>query len=375
MHGMAPDCSRKVLSHSTRFEVTFPEGDFIVRFMSLPRYDIRESYQWNYEHAPEPVTVNVPATQGEWTFCGRPIGAPLGVAAGPLLNGRWCLYYASLGFDVVTYKTVRSGARPCYPLPNLQPVDFGTMYGGESGLSAGTEFAGSWAISFGMPSQPPDVWREDVAETRRRLPPGKLLNVSVVGTVQPGWSLEDLADDYALCARQAAESGADSVEINLSCPNVATCDGQLYQQPREAALIAGRVRAAIGPLPLVAKIGHIADGALLPSVVDALAESVDALATTNCLAATVIDSAGRNLFDGQPRGIGGRAILEASLRQTEEIADRAALRNLPLRVIGVGGAFSTDDVRRYLSAGAEAVHLATAAMIDPEVALRIRAEL
>jgi dihydroorotate dehydrogenase len=343
--------------------------------MALPRYDIHQSYQWNYDHAPEPVAVDVPATPGEWTFCGRPVGAPLGVAAGPLLNGRWCLYYASLGFDVVTYKTVRSGARPCYPLPNLQPVDVVTMYGGESGLPAEKKFAGSWAISFGMPSQPPDVWREDVAETRRRLAPGKLLSVSVVGTVQPEWSLEDLADDYALCARQAAESGADSVEINLSCPNVATCDGQLYQQPREAALIARRVRTAIGSLPLVAKIGHFADDALLSPVVDALAESVDAVATTNCVAATVLDSAGRNLFDGQSRGIGGRGILEASLHQTEQIADRAALRDLPLRVIGVGGAFSTDDVRRYLSAGAEAVQLATAAMIDPEVALRIRAEL
>ncbi len=45
------------------------------------------------------------------------------------------------------------------------------------------------------------------------------------------------------------------------------------------------------------------------------------------------------------------------------------------RVIGVGGVFTAEDLRRYLAAGAEAVQLATAVMIDPEVGLRIRAEL
>ena len=44
-------------------------------------------------------------------FCGIPVQSPLGIPAGPLLNSRWLLYYASLGFDVLTYKTVRSSAR------------------------------------------------------------------------------------------------------------------------------------------------------------------------------------------------------------------------------------------------------------------------
>lgn len=342
--------------------------------MSLPRYDTRQSYQWNYDHAPEPQQVAVPPVAGTWTYCGLPVGSPLGVAAGPLLNGRWCLYYASLGFDVVTYKTVRSAARACYPLPNLQPVTAPTLQGGEQGLTALDNFAGSWAISFGMPSQPPATWQADVAETRRRLPAHQLLSVSVVGTIQPGWTLNDLAADYAHCAAQAAASGADCVEINLSCPNVATCDGQLYQQPREAALIAHRVRAAVS-VPLIAKIGHFADAAGLPAVVDSLAASVDAIATTNCVAATVASASGEPLFAGQPRGIGGRAILEASVRQTELIANHAARRGLPLSVIGVGGIFTADDVRRYLSAGATAVQLATAPMIDPAVGLQIRAAL
>jgi dihydroorotate dehydrogenase len=56
------------------------------------------------------------------------------------------------------------------------------------------------------------------------------------------------------------------------------------------------------------------------------------------------------------------------------IAEGILRQGLALRVIGVGGIFTAGDVRRYLSAGAEAVQLATAAMIDPEVGLKIRRE-
>ena len=94
----------------------------------LPRYDRSQTYRWNYEHAPEPPDdVDIPAVP-------RPLDvlrlfrvtSPLGIAAGPLLNGRWILYYAALGFDILTYKTIRSRARDCYPLPNLQPVGIAT---------------------------------------------------------------------------------------------------------------------------------------------------------------------------------------------------------------------------------------------------------
>lgn len=344
----------------------------------LPRYDCRQSYQWNYDHAPDASDApeyDPPPLPGKWTFCGRRVESPLGIAAGPLLNGRWCRYYAALGFDVVTYKTVRSGFRPCYPLPNLQPIGARDLHGGETLLPVAAYFAGSWAVSFGMPSQPPDAWRADVAATRQQLPPHKLLNVSVVGTMAPGWTLDDLADDYAACAHDAASSGADSIEINLSCPNVATCDGQLYQDARAAALVAQRVRQRIGALPLIAKIGHFLDPRGIGPLVDALAPHTNAVATTNCIAATVADGAGQPSFNGEPRGIAGAAILDASVRQTERIAEYAARQNLPLRVIGVGGIFTAADVRRYLAAGAEAVQLATAAMIDPQVAQEIRQEL
>jgi dihydroorotate dehydrogenase len=341
----------------------------------LPRYDWRQTYDWNYDHAPAPVEIDERPPPGAWTFCGRRVDSPLGIAAGPLLNGAWCLYYASLGFDVVTYKTVRSGSRAAYSMPNLQPVECGSLAGGEANLLATDDFDGNWAVSFGMPSKTPEAWMPDIAETRRRLPANKLLSVSVVGTMRTGWSLDKLADDYAICAREAANHGADAIEINLSCPNVNTCDGHLYHNPQDAALVASRVRRSIGARPLVAKIGHFTSAGQIPALLAALAPNVDAIATTNTVAATVVARDGSPLFDGQPRGISGRGILDASVKQTAALVEEIVRQGLRMRVIGVGGAFTADDVRRYLDAGAESVHLATAAMIDPEVGLKIRAAL
>jgi dihydroorotate dehydrogenase (NAD+) catalytic subunit len=319
------------------------------------------------------------APVGGWQFCGLPVDSPLGVAAGPLLNGRWLLYYASLGFDVLTYKTVRSAARTCYPMPNLLPVDCSAVRGQVDqhiqSLPMTDTMNGTWAVSFGMPSKSPDVWRADIAETRRQLPPGKVLSVSVVGTAQEGWSLEQLADDYATCARWAVEAGAEAIEANFSCPNVSSRDGQLHQQPVDAAIVAMRLRGAIGNTPLVIKVGCVSDDEVAARLVDALAPSTSGLAMTNSVATTVHDAKGTVLFDGAKRGICGRAILEASLAQVERFARLRDRQGLALSIVGCGGIATAEDVRRYLSAGANAVHLATAAMVDPAVALRIRGEV
>jgi dihydroorotate dehydrogenase len=319
--------------------------------------------------------VAIPKSSGNWTFCGLPVGSPLGIPAGPLLNGRWVLYYAALGFDVLTYKTVRSVARECYPLPNLVPVDISRMHGSEDWVPEARDMTGSWAVSFGMPSMPPDVWRADVEWTKTRLPQGKVLSVSVVGTVQPEWTIDDLAADYAQCAKWAADAGADCVETNFSCPNVSTCDGQLYQQPESASHVAARVREAIGRRPYIVKIGHTSEERDAAALLDALAPFADALAMTNSVATRVRTADGRFLFDGQRRGICGDATREASLAQLRLFVRLAAERDLPTKMIAVGGAGSAQHVRDYLDAGAESVQIATAAMGDPEVAIRIRREL
>ncbi|MBA3313787.1 MAG: hypothetical protein M3552_03135 [Planctomycetota bacterium] len=339
----------------------------------LPAYDITRSYQWNYDHAPEPIVADVPASPSMWSFCGLTVETPLGVAAGPLLNGRWVLYYASLGCSVLTYKTVRSVARECYPQPNLQPVSVPSLRSAGEAVSTCDRMDGGWAISFGMPSKPPEVWREDIRRTRGRMPRNTVLSVSVVGTERDGGSLDDLAADYAKCARWAVESGAQVIEANFSCPNVCSTDGQLDRDPVAAGVVAAEIRNAIDATPLLLKIGFCGDDDLAKRLLKAVAPSVTGLAMTNCIAAIVHGETGTRLFDGQPRGIGGAAILETSIEQVRRFRRLAEHLAPDLFLVGVGGAMSAADIARYRRAGANAVHVATAAMIDPGLALRLRA--
>lgn len=346
-----------------------------VNSSSLPRYDWSQSYDWNYQHAPAPVHHEQPTVPGTWDFCGLPVGSPLGIAAGPLLNGRWILYYAALGFDVLTYKTVRSRARSSYSMPNLQPVAATEIHNDSQKLSATPTMQGSWAVSFGMPSKAPDVWRADVEATRRALPKHKILSVSVVASPEPEWDVEDVAADFARCARWAIESGADCIEANFSCPNVASADGQLYQQPVAAAAVAAHLRDAIGSRPLLIKIGHVTDESLAVALAESLAPHVSALVMVNCISAQVVNAHQHPLFDGQKRGIAGDAIREAALSQIRLFARMIRERRLSLRLVGVGGIASARDVGSHLEAGSQAVQLATPAMLDPGIGLAVRREL
>jgi dihydroorotate dehydrogenase len=347
--------------HSSKLETT-----------RLPRYDWDRSYDWNYDHAPAPAALEVPVVPGSWNYCGLPIRSPLTIAAGPLLNGRWILYYASLGFDVLTYKTVRSRARPSYPMPNLQPVATAGISGTEMTLTSFPDMRGSWAVSFGMPSKSPDVWRADITATRRDLPQDKILSVSVVATPDPQWTIDDIAEDFARCASWAVESGADCVEANFSCPNVSSADGQLYHHPEAAGHVAMRIGQAIGSVPLLVKIGHVVSEKLAVELLNALDPHADALAMINCIATPVCDEHQRPLFNGERRGIAGTAIRGAVLNQVRLFAELMRQHSIKLQLVGGGGISTAEDVRAHLNGGAHAVQLATAAMLDPLIGIKIR---
>ncbi|MDG1896419.1 MAG: hypothetical protein P8J37_16070 [Fuerstiella sp.] len=345
------------------------------------QYDTSRTWQWNLNHAPSVASaIDQAAVPGTWSWCGIRVNSPLGIPAGPLLDSRWLLHYASLGFDILVYKTVRSTARECYPLPNLVPVRTGSLSAAGEKLPASEQMNGSWAVSFGMPSQSPDVWKQDVQFAREHLPDGKALVVSVVGTqdetvTDPDASLQQLADDFALCAKWAVDNGAHGVEANFSCPNVSTADGQLYQQPETAGIVAERIRNSIGDAPLVLKIGRVATAEDAAELQKHVAPFVNGLAMTNSIAAKVIANDGQLMFGGQPRGICGDATRAASVAQTKMCRQALSDADQKLDLIGVGGISTADHVREYLGAGATSVALATAAMVNPDVGLQIRRQL
>jgi dihydroorotate dehydrogenase (NAD+) catalytic subunit len=337
------------------------------------RYDIGQSYDWNFANAPDALPeVEVPACPGRWDFLGIPVNSPLGIPAGPLLNSRWVLYYARLGFDVLVYKTVRSGFRASYDPPNLLPVSATSLLreGTEIDAAPGEPHPHTWAISFGMPSKAPQDWRADVERARRGLGKGQALVVSVVASPQPDWTIGDLARDFAQCAVWAAESGADAVEANLSCPNVCTKEADLYLDAPAAALIAAELRTRVPRLPLALKIGLFRHPDEAEALVEAVGPHVDGLSSANSITAVV-----RGEFGGMRRGIGGSAITRRCLEEMAMLRGIVERKRSQLRLIGVGGVMTGEDVAARLQAGAHAVHLATAPMLDPEVGLKIRAHM
>lgn len=345
-------------------------------FQTPQVYDYRRTYDWNYANAPvDRWDGEVPAMPGIWDFCGIQVNSPLGMPAGPLLNSDWILHYARLGFDVLTYKTVRSTNRPCYEPPNLLPVSAGQLTGDNDVVTAAdsAERARSWAISFGMPSKDPCVWRSDVERARKGLAPGQVLAVSVVASPGPDSRLESIAQDFAQCAYWAVEAGAQVVEANLSCPNVCTSEGQLYTSPEASRVVSQAIRQAVPKLPIALKIGLFRTPSEADAFISAVSAYVDALSTTNSISASVTDGNSK-LFGGLTRGIGGACIRDRCLEEVRILRDIIDRRRLPLRIIGVGGVFSAIDVLSRLEAGAHHVQLATAAMLDPTVAVRIRRE-
>ncbi len=99
---------------------------------------------------------------------------------------------------------------------------------------------------------------------------------------------------------------------------------------------------------------------------------------TNSVATSVSDERGKLLFGGEQRGICGAATKAASLKQlkifTQLIQELPAGAARP-GLISCGGISSAVDVKAFLATGAQATHLATAAMCDPLIACQIRKTL
>ncbi len=343
-------------------------------------YDIARTWRENLEAGPRlPGEMpSVPPTRAR-PMLGLRLDSRLGVAAGLLLDSRWIRAYARLGFDLLTYKTVRSSPRPSHPMPNWVFVDDGGRASGpvrRLGAPPADPAQISSSVCFGMPSMPPGYWRRDIGAAREALGPGQALAVSVAGTPDGTASLESLAGDYALCARWAAEAGADLVEANLSCPSVCTSEGSVYQDPRASRAVAQAIRAAIGARPLLLKAGVWRSPARMESFLEAVAGIADGVVMVNGVSRPVVEADGSPVFGpGAPRaGVLGRSIHRQSVEAVRQ-ARRILGRRPPgrLHLLAVGGASTVRDIDDFFEAGADAVLAGSSPMYRPFLACEYKA--
>jgi dihydroorotate dehydrogenase len=318
-------------------------------------------------------------------FFGLEVASRIGISAGLLLNSSWIAFYARCGFDILTYKTVRSQQRACHAMPNwlfVDPSDSRALdEDAARTVRAHTTPAGGapseWTstVSFGMPSRDPALWMADVSKARGMIAPRQMLVVSVVASPGAGASADDIVNDFGALAAMAREAGAQAVEANLSCPNVRSAEGDLYLDAALSGRIARALRAGAGTLPVLLKIGHVPDDARMSALLRATTGQANGLVIVNGISRPVRDDAGAPAFGTAARtqaGVLGRGVHAIGVADVARALALIRHEHLDLEVAGVGGIASAADAERYFDAGACAALMGSAPMFDPSLAARMK---
>jgi dihydroorotate dehydrogenase (NAD+) catalytic subunit len=304
---------------------------------------------------------------------GRPLNSSLGIAAGPLLNSKWVEGYARLGFDVLTYATVRSTFQAAHALPNIRHVD--NREQAAVVARPANNGGATIAVSLGEPSMEPDVWRKDLRRAKERIGRGQVLIASVIGTPRPGGDAEALSADYAQCAAWAAECGADAIELQLATPDPFTEQPQMiYENVTLAARILYRTRTSVG-LPVLARLGPFKTPRALHETATRLAPWAHGYVLVHSINRRVFDEKGGPAFEGAGREradvVGAQTFTVAARQVAEMLAWRKA-GAWDRAILAVGGISTVERARDVLREGADAVLVATAALFDPLFAARFR---
>jgi dihydroorotate dehydrogenase (NAD+) catalytic subunit len=188
---------------------------------------------------------------------------------------------------------------------------------------------------------------------------------ALIGSVA-GFSI----DDYAyVCERLASRDEIAAIEVNISCPNVAS-EGETFAcDPRLTAKVVRAARSTTDKTLIVKLSPNVTDIAGIAH--EAEAAGADALAVVNTVRGMAIDvETWRPRLGNITGGLSGPAIRPIAVLAVYEVA-RAV--NIP--IVGQGGIETVSDALEFLLAGASAIGIGTANFTDPRVPERIVAGL
>ena len=346
----------------------------------LSTYDMDKDYYENLLNGPR-FTGDIPPWDPKptFSFLGHRLNSPLGIPAGLLLDSKWVGLYASLGFDVLAYKTVRSHRYPSHPWPNclfvktdmIKPRDLPSKLLAPKDWEPSSPRRATITNSFGMPSLDPIQWQEDAKRSLELLREGQVLIVSVVGTFQG--SREGLVKDFARVASMASEVGTPIIELNFSCPNTAEGEGTIYTDPSLAGWIAREVRRSVRDVPLFVKTGLLL-GRELEAFMRAVAPWVQGIVGINSVSLPVVDEEGRPALGPgrESSGVCGWAIRQCGLSFVKEATAIKEKEKYDLAICGCGGVTKGEHVEAYLQHGVQGVFTCTGAMFNPYLALEYK---
>ncbi len=224
---------------------------------------------------------------------------------------------------------------------------------------------------------------------------GDPLFLNAIGLINPGidiavrewtprWSAWNATVILSFAAHSAGEfaemsaitaeaAGISALELNLSCPNIE--NGAMFSYSASLTHDAVAAVKANTGLPVLAKLApNVPD--ITEIAIAAVNGGADALTICNTLPAMRIDVAARRPvlgnITGGLSGIGLRPVSLAMVYQTVRTL-REMGQNVP--IIGVGGIFEAEHAIEYILAGASAVQIGSANLINLEAPWRILAGL
>ena len=173
-----------------------------------------------------------------------------------------------------------------------------------------------------------------------------------------GFSIEE----YVYTAKKLDEQEQVGwIEVNISCPNVHGGGIAFGTNPDAAASVVKAVKAEVKK-PVIVKLS--------PNVTDIVAiakaceeAGADAISLINTMLGMRIDLRTKKpVIANKMGGFSGPAIFPVALRMVYQVANAV---NVP--VIGMGGVSSAEDVIEMMLAGATAVQVGAANLVDPYV--------
>ena len=171
-----------------------------------------------------------------------------------------------------------------------------------------------------------------------------------------GFSVEDYA--YT-CRRLDAEDQVGWLEVNVSCPNVHG-GGMSFGTAPEAAAEVTRAVKAVTTKPVIIKLSpNVTD---IVSIARACEDAgADGISLINTLLGMRIDLRRKKpIIANTMGGFSGPAIFPVALRMVYQVS-----KAVKVPVIGMGGVSSAEDVIEMMLAGATAVEVGAANLVNP----------
>lgn len=177
-------------------------------------------------------------------------------------------------------------------------------------------------------------------------------------------------DEYAeCCARIDGEEQVGLIEVNVSCPNVHNGCMSFGTDPLGISAVTKAVKA-VTTKPVYVKLSpNVTD--IVPLAAAAAEAGADGISLINTLLGMRIDLRTRKpVIANKMGGFSGSAILPVALRMVYQVYEA-----VKLPIIGMGGISSARDVVEMMLAGATAVEIGAANLVDPWACPKILAEL